>query len=213
MSHLYPRPHSLCIALCALSLSACGTQADGNKPVPQPKSSMAASEASDAAKTALPEEKSILSSDAAINLDAAPLEPVKLRIPFDDGRTKLGDAAIMALEEALDSRQMKAGGPIILRGHTDSAGNDAANLRASKRRADAVRDWLVTRGVAATRITIFALGEQNPAKPNANPDGSPNDINRAYNRRVTIDIALPADLAAQVTDEAPTLVEQVAGED
>ena len=69
---------------------------------------------------------------------------------------------------------MAEGGEIILRGHSDSGGSDDGNLRASQARAEAVRDWLVDNGIDSERITVIAFGEQNPAAPNALPDGSPN---------------------------------------
>jgi len=110
----------------------------------------------------------------------------------------------------LDTPQMAAGGEIVLRGHTDSAEHDEANLRASRRRAEAVRDWLVERGVSAQRIRVIALGEQNPIEPNALPDGTPNDAGRAANRRVELSIGVPAEtLAAAPAREPETLVDEL----
>ena len=117
----------------------------------------------------------------------APLQPLRVSIGFPDGRD-LDQAAQAALEKVLASAQMQEGGQIVLRGHSDSAGSDTANLRASQRRAEAVRDWLVEKGVAEERITIIALGEQNPVQPNALPDGTPNETGRAANRRVEVTI-------------------------
>ncbi|WP_338303527.1 OmpA family protein [Erythrobacter sp. Dej080120_24] len=120
------------------------------------------------------------------------LEPLELTIGFPAGRTALDTAAVAQVQAALASEQIALGGPIILRGHSDAGGNDAANLRASRARAETVRDWLVENGIAADRIEIIAFGEQNPVEPNALPDGSPNAEGRAANRRVEIEIALPA---------------------
>jgi len=119
------------------------------------------------------------------------LEPLELTIGFPAGGTALDTAAVAQVQAALASEQIALGGPIILRGHSDAGGNDAANLRASRARAETVRDWLVENGTAADRIEIIAFGEQNPVEPNALPDGSPNTEGRAANRRVEIEIALP----------------------
>ena len=65
-------------------------------------------------------------------------------------------------------------------GHTDSTGNDSYNLALSRRRAEAVRDYLVGRGVPATRLTARGYGETEPIASNADKDG------RGRNRRVEL---------------------------
>jgi outer membrane protein OmpA-like peptidoglycan-associated protein len=67
-------------------------------------------------------------------------------------------------------------------GHTDSIGSDAYNLRLSQRRAEAVRNYLVSRGIAADRIRTDWKGEAEPIAPNTTREG------RAQNRRVEITI-------------------------
>ena len=117
-----------------------------------------------------------------------PAKPVALTIPFPDG-ANLSIRGERLLAGVLDSRAMAEGWPIIIGGHTDSSGNDQANLRASRSRAEAVAAWLVERGVADERIEVVAFGEQNPLAPNALPDGSPNEEGRRTNRRVELRIA------------------------
>jgi len=114
------------------------------------------------------------------------LEPLEMTIGFAQGGASLDDAAKAALDDALASAQMAEDGPIVLRGHSDSGGSDAANMRASRNRAQSVRDYLVENGVASDRIEIIAFGEQNPVAPNALPDGSPNEAGRERNRRVEL---------------------------
>lgn len=118
-------------------------------------------------------------------------EPLNVTVPFGSADAEMSDAALKPLIEALQSTQFTEGGAIILRGHTDSAGRDAANLRASQARAEQVRDWLIEQGVAEDRMTLIAMGEQNPVEPNALPDGSPNEAGRAANRRVDVTIGIP----------------------
>lgn len=115
------------------------------------------------------------------------LEPLTLVIAMPDGAT-LSEAERAQLETVLNSEQIARGGSIVLRGHTDSSGSDEVNLRAARRRAEAVRDWLVERGIAPERIETIALGEQNPVAPNALPDGTPNEAGRAANRRVELTV-------------------------
>lgn len=64
-------------------------------------------------------------------------------------------------------------------GHTDSVGNDAANLRLSERRAQVVKDALIERGVDADAMTAIGFGEEQPIATNNTSAG------RAENRRIT----------------------------
>lgn len=120
-----------------------------------------------------------------------PLEPLDVTIGFPDGGVELDDKAVSALEELMQSRQQRENVPIILGGHSDAGGRDEVNQRVSRQRAEAVAAWLMEHGVAEDRITVIAFGEQNPIQPNALPDGSPNEVGRAANRRVVVRLAVP----------------------
>jgi OOP family OmpA-OmpF porin len=67
-------------------------------------------------------------------------------------------------------------------GHTDSVGTDAYNERLSQRRAEAVRNYLTSQGIAANRIKTAWKGEREPVAPNTTAEG------RAQNRRVELTI-------------------------
>ena len=75
------------------------------------------------------------------------------------------------------------GGAIQIVGHTDSQGDDAANLALSERRAQQVRASLAAAGVARDRLTAQGAGETRPVADNATAAG------RAKNRRVEILVA------------------------
>lgn len=119
------------------------------------------------------------------------LEPLDTVISFAQGGSQLGEEARGKLAAIAESPQMEAGGSIILRGHTDSVGHDRDNLVVSRHRAEAVRDFLLGKGVDEGRIAIIAMGEMRPIAPNAKLDGTPDEKGRAQNRRVEIHIALP----------------------
>ena len=72
---------------------------------------------------------------------------------------------------------------LLIEGYTDSVGGDRYNQDLSDRRAQAVRDALVQRGVDSSRITARGYGKAHPVADNASPEG------RAMNRRVEIVIA------------------------
>jgi outer membrane protein OmpA-like peptidoglycan-associated protein len=85
---------------------------------------------------------------------------------------------IPVLEEV--ARIMKENGSlkIEIQGHTDNIGSDASNQTLSERRANAVKDYLVARGVGADRMTTRGFGESQPI------DTNDTDLGRARNRRI-----------------------------
>ena len=181
------KPIAAVLALGALAMVGACNEPDTETPSPAPSATM---------DNGLPDPNSspasILRSDLSEDVIEEPaLEPIEATISFGEGGTRLSDAAREEIEELLGTAQMKAGGAITLRGHTDSAGYDEANLRASRQRAEAVATMLEDNGIDADRIEIIALGEMRPLAPNANLDGTANEANRARNRRVDIHIAIP----------------------
>jgi outer membrane protein OmpA-like peptidoglycan-associated protein len=90
---------------------------------------------------------------------------------------RLNDVAT-ALNKASPSSKM------VVEGHADSTGAEAHNQDLSQRRAQAVRTYLVSRGISADRITSAGFGQSRPVADNASIEG------RANNRRVEI-VVLP----------------------
>jgi outer membrane protein OmpA-like peptidoglycan-associated protein len=183
-----------------LALAACSPRTPGNEADPSaPANDQAAAEQP---AMGLPDNAAMVNgADAAKSIlrpEIAEAEPeIPVLAPFDE--TVAFGASDMALDDAARAQlvaillrpSFKAGGPITLRGHTDSKGLDSANLRASRKRAELVRDYLVAKGVAAERMTVIGLGETRPIAPNAKPDGSDDPEGRAKNRRVDVSVALP----------------------
>jgi outer membrane protein OmpA-like peptidoglycan-associated protein len=91
-------------------------------------------------------------------------------------QAKLGQVA-----DALGTQDTES--KIVVNGYTDSQGTAAYNQDLSQRRAQSVRDYLVTKGIAADRITAVGFGLNNPVADNATAEG------RANNRRVEIVVA------------------------
>ncbi|HYW95356.1 MAG TPA: OmpA family protein [Bacteroidales bacterium] len=75
-----------------------------------------------------------------------------------------------------------------VRGHTDSRGSSAYNLELSRKRARAVIDYLVSKGVSRERFISTAVGEDKNIAINVNPDGSDNPEGRRLNRQVEISL-------------------------
>ena len=71
-------------------------------------------------------------------------------------------------------------------GHTDALGDDSYNLNLSRKRAEAVKKYLLAEGVPVGQVQTVGFGKANPLSPNANADGTDNPVGRSRNRRAEI---------------------------
>lgn len=110
--------------------------------------------------------KVVLNADTFFDFDKATLKP--------EGRQMLDQVA-----SQVDTINLET---LIATGHTDSIGTEAYNLKLSQRRADTVKNYLISRGIAADRIYVEGKGESMPVASNSTREG------RAQNRRVEIEI-------------------------
>lgn len=99
---------------------------------------------------------------------------------FASGKDTLLGGAQDKLGQVAEALKNQADHKIVVEGHTDSNGPDAANQSLSERRAQAVTSFLVSRGVPAAQIRAEGVGEGRPVADNASAEG------RANNRRVEI---------------------------
>jgi outer membrane protein OmpA-like peptidoglycan-associated protein len=102
---------------------------------------------------------------------------------FDSGKSALKPGARNALAKIADQLRVSSDLRIAIEGHTDSVGSDALNQALSDKRAAAVRDYLVSRGLSADHMTTTGLGETAPVATNDTPSG------RQQNRRVELIIS------------------------
>ncbi|MDD5579733.1 MAG: OmpA family protein [Methylobacter sp.] len=108
---------------------------------------------------------------------------------FDSGKAGIKPEAEATLDKVGTVITQFPEGKVLIEGHTDSQGSPTVNSELSKRRAQAVKDWLVKKkGIAASIITTSGFGETKPVAPNTNADGSDNPQNRQQNRRVEITV-------------------------
>ncbi len=99
---------------------------------------------------------------------------------FASGQAQLVEGGRSSLEEVVDLLQTEPDKKIRVEGHTDSSGNSDANLLLSEQRAQAVREALVSLGVASERVSALGMGEDFPIASNEDEGG------RARNRRVDV---------------------------
>lgn len=127
----------------------------------------------------------LLSSAASAErqpLDASQTPRVHFMIFFDWGKLAITRDAEAALDDSAAAWRARPGGPVEIEGHSDRSGPAAANRRAARLRAMAVRDELVRRGVPAALIAVRSEGEERPLI--ATEDG----VREVQNRRVDINI-------------------------
>lgn len=190
---------AIATALVALGITACQPSREpaANEAAETPanveaESNMAVSGNAVAAEEPEEAKKSIIRPDVEPSpTPTPPAEPVELTVPFPAKGAQPDPAGIALLDTLAADPVLALGGPITIWGHSDSSGSDASNLIASRKRAEAARDYLVKKGVAAERITVIALGEARPIAPNRKLDGSDDPDGRDKNRRVEIKVDLP----------------------
>lgn len=122
-------------------------------------------------------------------VDAAGCEvgEVVLRgLTFGVGDAQLTDADKLLLDGVAEAIANRPGVAVEIRGHTDDEGSAESNLRLSEQRAETVRSYLISKGIAAERLSARGVGDTAPIASNATEEG------RAQNRRVTLEFRTPS---------------------
>jgi OOP family OmpA-OmpF porin len=107
----------------------------------------------------------VIQADALFDFDKSVVRP--------DGKKSIDEALAKLAGVSLEM--------VIATGHTDSVGTDAYNQKLSERRAAAVKDYLVSKGIPAAKVTTIGKGESQPVATNKTKEG------RQKNRRVDIE--------------------------
>ena len=101
-------------------------------------------------------------------------------ITFLSGRADISPESVLALREVAAMMEDHPEWRIRVTGHTDNQGSKEANTTLSLRRATAVVNWLVGRGVKRPRLEAIGAGDANPVASNDSEEG------RAKNRRIEL---------------------------
>lgn len=99
-------------------------------------------------------------------------------ILFATGSAIIDPTSENALYKAYSTLKSNPDMTVQIQGHTDNTGSRAKNVSLSTSRANAVRDWLIARGIDGSRITTKGFGPDKPIAPNTS------EPNRAKNRRI-----------------------------
>ena len=114
---------------------------------------------------------------------AEPSEIIELKgINFPSNSAELTASSKSTLENAVKTLQRRADIKVEVAAHSDSRGKASYNRRLSDSRANSVMNYLISRGIDASRLTAKGYGEEKPIADNATAAG------RAKNRRVELRI-------------------------
>jgi outer membrane protein OmpA-like peptidoglycan-associated protein len=105
-------------------------------------------------------------------------------VHFDFDRYTLREDALRVLDEAIEAMRADTTLRMQVEGHTCNIGTTEYNLALGERRAQAVRDYLVSRGVDGNRLTTVSYGEERPKHDNAREE------TRRLNRRAALVVRL-----------------------
>ena len=127
-------------------------------------------------------------SSSAPSPAAAPAAAVSSKVTyaadafFDFNKSVIKPEAKAKLDDLVDKIKAVNLEVIIAVGHTDAVGSDAYNQKLSMRRSNAVKAYLINKGVDKTRIYTEGKGEKQPVADNGTKEG------RSKNRRVEIEV-------------------------
>jgi OmpA-OmpF porin, OOP family len=187
------KAHQLISITAAVALiGACATEPEKPAPAPAPKAAPAPAPRAEPkpvppppppAPVAKPEPKPEPKKPAVVNLASTELFEFNKAVLTQDARAKLDNEVVAKLKDLKDIRY------IIVNGHADRLGSPDYNQRLSEKRAEAVRAYLVSKGVDAGKVETLGFGKTLPVK------ACPNQKDRkgliaclAENRRVVVEV-------------------------
>ena len=103
-------------------------------------------------------------------------------LQFEPAKADLKAVSHAHLKNLVEIMKRKKDLKIRIDGHTDSDGEEGANQILSQKRAESVKNYLISQGIDANRIAAKGYGESNPIADNATAQG------KAKNRRTEISI-------------------------
>lgn len=117
----------------------------------------------------------------AVATETAPAMTLVLEgVNFDFDKAVIRPEDYAKLDQNVETLKKWGDVDVEVAGHTCNIGTDSYNMDLSRRRAEAVRHYLISKGISADRLTVRGYGESRPAASNATLEG------RVMNRRVEL---------------------------
>ena len=118
-----------------------------------------------------------------VNVKFEPARSYRLdNVYFDFGKFTLRPESFAELDELVSYLKWKENEKIEIGGHTDNVGNDTDNLKLSQQRAEAIRQYLIKKGIQSARVSAKGYGASQPVADNSTDEG------RQRNRRTEVKI-------------------------
>lgn len=111
-----------------------------------------------------------------------PKDFVLENVYFETGKSNLKANSFKALDDLVEILKIKSTMVVEIQGHTDNVGKDEDNLKLSQERADAVRKYLISKGIAEARVSAKGYGPTMPVADNGT------DAGKAKNRRTSLKV-------------------------
>jgi outer membrane protein OmpA-like peptidoglycan-associated protein len=176
-------PIRIALYSCAASLAVLSSPMRAraaDPPAPQPNTVLSGREIEQALHPPAATTRSFPSRGLSRRDTAEHQQSVNLNVPFDSNSSALtpqASAQLAQLEMALNSTTLGKD-RFMVAGHTDAKGSAQYNKQLSLRRAEAVKGYLVSKGIKANRLDAVGYGSEHPLAPDRPEDPS--------NRRVEI---------------------------
>ena len=103
-------------------------------------------------------------------------------VEFESGSAILTPSGTQILDEMAVALNKVQGKNVKIIGHTDSSGDAKRNVKLSEDRAEAVKQYLIAKGIPTARLTTSGLGSEKPVADNTTPEG------RKKNRRIEFEV-------------------------
>ncbi len=129
----------------------------------------------------MPDTKGMIQFDLTLQYEPSKTYVLK-DLLFDTGKSTIQKNSYKSIDDLAALLLNRKAMVIEISGHTDNVGTPADNLKLSQNRANSVRNYLISKGIEANRITAVGYGDTKPVADNATPQG------KQMNRRTEVKI-------------------------
>lgn len=128
---------------------------------------------------------SLKASSGGITVEFDDTRAELVGVTFKVGSAELVPSSLKTLNASIEGLKRNAKAKVEIEGHTSSDGSDELNQKLSEDRANSVRNYMISKGIAADRVTAVGYGPTRPKADNATESG------RKANRRIEIKVLNP----------------------